>query len=188
MKPVTLVERLANDARWQATASALLVVTVLAWGWYRLGGAQAEVDRATQQLRTVARDIDRITELRRRTIALAGGARLDVDLVTRAQRALSSVGLPTSACQGVQPRADQPAAAGGPRLQSVELLLSGLTPGEFGSWMSAWNTADQPWRIREIILNHQSAPLVPGQEAVRLDSNRFQISVLLSAYSAEESP
>lgn len=188
MKSITLSERLVHDARWQASAAVLLVVTVLVWGWYRLGGAQAEVERATQQFRAVARDVDRITDLRRRTVALAGGARLDVDLVTRAQRALSSVGLPTSACQGVQPRADQPAAAGGPRLQSVELLLSGLTPGEFGSWMSAWNTADQPWRVREIVLNHQAAPTIPSQEAVHLDSNRFQISVLLSAYSAEESP
>lgn len=187
MKTSALSERLTNDVRWQATAAGLLVAIVLMWGWYRLGSAQAVVDGATQQFRAVARDVERISDLRRRTVALAGGARLGVDLVTRAQRALSSVGLPTSACQGVQPRADQPAAAGGPRMQSVELLLSGLTPGEFGSWMSAWNTADQPWRVREIVLNHQ-APTLPGQETARLDSNRFQISVLLSAYSVEESP
>jgi hypothetical protein len=130
--------------------------------------------------------VERISDLRRRTVALAGGARLDVDLVTRAQRALSSVGLPASACQGVQPRADQPTTVGGPRMQSVELLLSGLTPGEFGSWLSAWNTADQPWRVREIVLTHQ-APTLLGQETTHLDSNRFQISVLLSAYPVEES-
>jgi hypothetical protein len=187
MTPVSVIDRLSTDGRWQTGLWSVLVLGVIAWAWLRLGSVQMEVDQAGQRHRDALRDVQRIAELRQRTVELAAGARVDVDLVTRAQRALGAVGLPSRACQGVQPRADQAGGSAGPRQQSVELLLTGLTPGEFGSWLSAWNTPDQPWRIREVVFNHQAQGL-PGQESTALDSNRFQINLLLSAPSVEDAP
>jgi hypothetical protein len=61
----------------------------------------------------------------------------------------------------------------------VELLLQGLSPGELGAWLGAWRAANQPWQVSELTLNHPAT--LPGQDAGGLDSNRFQVSVLLSA-------
>jgi hypothetical protein len=187
MTPDQVLDRLSMDRRWQATLWTLLALVVVAWGWLRLGSAGAEADRALARHQNVARDVQRITDLRQRTVAGSGAARPDADLVGRVQRALTSVGLPAGACQGVQPRTEQGGTRGsGPRMQTVELQLHGLTPGEFGSWLAAWNTPEQAWRISEILLNHQAG--LTGQEGATVDSNRFQISVLLSAPAVEDSP
>jgi len=168
---------------WIALASV-----VGGWAWLRLGHAQELVDQTTQQFHTTSRDVSRIIDLRSRTVVIGTGVRTDVDLVTRAQRALSAVGLPIRACKGVQPRSGSSGPAGGIRQQQVELLLQGLSPGEFGSWLSAWNTPDQPWRIREVLFNHQVEQSLAGQHPSSLDSNRFQITVLLTAPTAEDTP
>ncbi len=188
MTPGAFLDRLSEDGRWSAALWLSIILMVAGWAWLRLGSAQADVDQALQRHHTLTRDIQRLAELRRQTVDLADGARLNVDLVSRAQRALTSVGLSATACQGVQPRADQANLAGGPRMQSVELNLSGLTPGEFGSWLAAWNTPDQPWLIREVVLNHQAGQAPSNQGTNSLDSNRFQITVLLSAPSVEDAP
>ena len=61
------------------------------------------------------------------------------------QQALVGAGLPITAFSGVQPRADQ--TANGLRIQTVQLRLQGLRPADFGAWLAAWTTADQPWRL-----------------------------------------
>lgn len=174
--------------RSHLAAGIVLAGVIGGWAWLRLGHAQETVSHAIQQFHATSRDVSRIADLRQRTMVIGSGVRTDVDLVTRAQRALSAVGLPIRACRGVQPRSGSPGAAGGIRQQQVELLLQGLSPGEFGSWLGAWNTADQPWRIREVLFNHQAEQSLAGQPASGLDSNRFQITVLLTAPIAEDVP
>lgn len=173
--------------RWHLMTWMACAVLVGGWAWVRLGHAHEADRQAVQQFHSTARDAARIADLRQRTVVIGTGVRTDVDLVTRAQRALSAVGLPVRACKGVQPRSG-PVTAGGIRHQQVELLLQGLSPGEFGSWLSAWNTPDQPWRIREVLFNHQVEQSLAGQPSSSLDSNRFQITVLLTAPIAEDAP
>lgn len=175
----TLTARLRADARLQPLLWLVLVLGVAAWGWLRLGSAQRDHDQALSHHLTVNRDVERIVELRNRTVDLGNGPRQDVDLISRAQRALAAVGLPASACSGVQPRSDQAGATGKLRVQTVELLLQGLTPGELGAWLGAWRSANQAWQVSELMLNHLAT--LPGQDPIGLDSNRFQASVLLSA-------
>ena len=169
-----------------ALVSALLVT--VAWGWLRLSAAHDDLVQAEQRYRSSALDLRRVTELRRRAVTVSDDAKADTALVSRIQRVLSTVGLSPSAFQSLQPRTDQQPAANGPQWQSVEVLFGGLTPGEFGAWLSAWRSPDQPWVVREILLNHQVAQNPAGQETAGMDSNRYQISVLLSAPSLDQTP
>jgi hypothetical protein len=169
------------------TLGSALLITVV-WAWVRLSGAHDAMAQAQERYRTSAVDVHRVEDLRRRSVTVSDGTRSDTTLVSRIQRVLSSVGLSPNAFQSMQPRTDQPTASGGPTMQSVEVLLGGLTPGEFGSWLSAWRSPDQPWLVREILLNHQTTTNPAGQQTAGMDSNRYQISVLLSAPSVDVTP
>lgn len=188
MNPADALDGLARSPRVLTLALASALFLTVIWGWLRWSGAHDGLVQAEQRYRSAALDLRRVTELRRRAVTVSDDTRADTALVSRIQRVLTSVGLSASAFQSLQPRTDQQPAASGPTWQSVEVLFGGLTPGEFGSWLSAWRSPDQPWVVREILLNHQVPQNPAGQETAGMDSNRYQISVLLSAPSLDQTP
>lgn len=162
-------------------------LVVLAWGWLRLDQAGSGFRAAHEQFAAVDRDVQRLGELRARIQAPVRGRRPQDDLVSRAQQALVGAGLPITAFSGVQPRADQ--TANGLRIQTVQLRLQGLRPADFGAWLAAWTTADQPWRLSELQMVHSSAP--PAASAANgppLDNNRFDLTLVLTAPYLEDRP
>jgi hypothetical protein len=174
-----------------AVVGWLCVLVVLAgWAWMRLGRAAEQDLQATTHLTTMIHDLDRLRTLRAGEHALAHGKRPEADLITRAQRALADAGLPVSVCSGVQPRADQVTPAGGVHVQTVQLTLKVLRPQELGSWLAAWSSTEQPWRVSDLQLVHAGiqTPGTAGTDSNSLDSNRFDVSVVLSAPYVEEAP
>jgi len=172
-----------------AVVGWLCVLVVLAgWAWMRLGSAEEQDQHATAHLTAMMHDLDRLHTLRAGEHALAHGKRPEADLITRAQRALADAGLPVSACRGVQPRADQVTPAGGVHVQTVQLTLKGLHPQELGSWLAAWTSTEQPWRVSDLQLVHTAIQTTgaAGPGSSSLDSNRFDVSVVLSAPYVEE--
>lgn len=163
-------------------SSLVAVMVVGGWCWWRVEAAQAQADAALDQARGIARDVQRVQALRLQTQAVSDRRRPDADLVTRAQRALSQAGLPVTACSGVQPRTDQHRPGGGIRIQTVQLSLRALRPGDLGAWLTAWSAAEPAWTVSEIQLAHQPTT------APSLDSNRFDVSVVLSAPYVEDTP
>jgi hypothetical protein len=175
---------LSARASMSWAAIAVMMVCVC---WWRLRVAHDQVDAAMLQAGSIARDIQRVESLRGQGRTLSGGRRPDADLVTRAQRALAAVGLPINVCSGVQPRAQQTVSGSGVQVQTVQLSLRGLSPGDLGAWLNAWNTANQPWQIGELQLTHQIQPAA-GSRTADLDSNRFDVSVVVSAPYLEDAP
>jgi hypothetical protein len=174
-----------------AVAGWLCILVLLAgWAWLRLGGAADQDQQATAHLTAMVHDLDRLRFLRAGEHALAHGKRPEADLITRAQRALADAGLPVSVCSGVQPRADQVTPAGGVHVQTVQLTLRGMHPQELGSWLAAWTSTEQPWRVSDLQLVHAGiqTPGTAGNDSSGLDSNRFDVSVVLSAPYVEDSP
>lgn len=166
---------------------ACAVVAVLAWGWLRLDQAGGRARTAQEQFATLNQDLQRLTELRARIQAPVRGRRPQDDLVTVAQKALVTAGLPITCCSGVQPRADQ--TINGMRIQTVQLRLQGLRPAEFGAWLAAWNTPDQPWRLSETQMVHTTAPPAAVNPAgMALDNNRFDLTLVLTAPYLEDRP
>lgn len=163
---------------WGCVAAA-----VLAWGWLRLGQADERWRAALEQSAALHRDVQRLGDLRGRIQAPVRGRRPQDDLVSRAQQALTAAGLPVSAFSGVQPRADQ--TANGLRIQTVQLRLQGLRPAEFGAWLAAWTTPDQPWRLGELQMTHAAAGQTP---LTALDTNRFDLTLVLTAPYVEDRP
>jgi len=164
------------------TGAIVAIVAIGGWCWWRVGSAQSQADAAREQAQTIARDVQRVQTLRQQAQVVAGSRRPDADLVTRVQRALSQAGLPVTACSGVQPRNDQAAPGGGIRIQSVQLSLRALQPSDLGAWLSAWTMAEPAWTVSELQLAHQPTT------ALGLDSNRFDVSVVLSAPYVEDAP
>jgi hypothetical protein len=165
------------------SAAALLVVC---WGWLRCSMSRERDLDASAHVNEIMHELAHLQDLRATSLAVAHSRRPDADLITRAQRALADAGLPIHACSGVQPRADVVMAGAGIRVQTVQLSLRGLRPGELGAWLDAWNATPQPWVVSEVQLAHQ--PGTPGAHAgSALDSNRFDVSVVLSAFYQEDS-
>jgi hypothetical protein len=162
--------------------AATAAVVLLLWGWLRLAHSAVAVESAQQQLAAQMRDLQRLVDLRATVAAPVSGRRQQDDLVSRAQQALSSAGLPISACSGVQPRADQ--TANGWRIQTVQLRLQGLRPGDFRAWLDAWNTPSQPWRLSELQMTHAANPAATG--ASSLDANRYDLVLVFTAPYLEE--
>ncbi|MBA3708102.1 MAG: hypothetical protein H0W83_04665 [Planctomycetes bacterium] len=164
---------------------AVILVLVLGWSAQVRSRASAEVVTAVNQHRQVVGDVATVTSLRSSSNGLSIGPRPDADLVARTQQALVEAGLPIAACSGVQPRADQQVRQQGISVQSVLVSLQNLRPGEFGSWLAAWNAHRSPWRITELQLVH-----APVREATKsdLDLNRFDYTVALAAPYVEKSP
>lgn len=165
-----------------------ILVLLAGWAWLRVSSAAEQDQQASIHLATMMHDLDRLRFLRAGEHALAHGKRPEADLITRVQRALADAGLPVSACSGVQPRADQVAPAGGVHVQTVQLTLKGLQPQELGNWLAAWTASEQPWQVSDLQLVHSGIqpPGLAGSGAPRLDSNRFDVSVVLSAPYVEE--
>lgn len=156
--------------------------TVLLWGWFRFDQAGSRTAAAQAQLATVHQDLQRLEALRGRVQAPVRGRRPQDDLVTRAQQALASAGLPIAAFSGVQPRADQ--TVNGVRIQTVQLRMQGLRPADVGAWLAAWATPDQPWRLSELQMVHSTAPPTAG--AAALDMNRFDLTLVLTVPYLED--
>jgi len=163
---------------------ACAFLAVLTWGWFRLDQANSRIRAAQAQFAAVNKDVQRLGELRGRVQAPVRGRRPQDDLVTLAQNALAAAGLPISLFSGVQPRADQ--TVSGLRIQTVQLRLQGLRPAEFGSWLAAWSTPDQPWRLSELQMVHTTAPTTANSAA--LDTNRFDLTLVLTAPYLEDRP
>lgn len=161
------------------------VAVVAAWGWLRLGQASATFATAQGQFITLNQDLQRLGGLRTRIQAPIQGRRPQDDLVTLAQKALTAAGLPIAAFSGVQPRADQ--TINGLRIQTVQLRLQGLRPAEFGTWIAAWTTPDQTWRLSEVQMVH-ATPAAGGTSGAALDSNRFDLTLVLTAPYLEDRP
>jgi hypothetical protein len=185
------------------TAMRVLQPLVLAWTVAVLGiaawcalrwGSAAERERVAQAAcAAMGQDIQRLQALRAASPVSAHGRRPDADLVTRAQRALADAGLPIGACSGVQPRADQVSPGTAVRVQTVQLTLRGLSPAELGGWLAAWHAVTQPWLVSELQLVHVATAAAPAAAAAAtnnpsLDSNRFDISVVLAAPYLEAPP
>lgn len=166
------------------TLWACACATVLLWGWFRLDQADGRTAAARSQLATVNQDLQRLADLRARVQAPVRGRRPQDDLVTRAQQALATAGLPIAAFNGVQPRADQ--TVNGVRIQTVQLRMLGLRPADFGAWLAAWATPDQPWRLSELQMVHSMAPPTAG--AAPLDMNRFDLTLVLTVPYLEDRP
>jgi hypothetical protein len=173
-----------NALRSPAALWACAFATVLAWGWFRLDQAAARTAAAQAQLAGVNQDLQRLADLRARVQAPVRGRRPQDDLVTRAQQALTAAGLPIAAFSGVQPRADQ--TVNGLRIQTVQLRMQGLRPAEFGAWLAAWSGPDQPWRLGELQMVHSTAPPTAG--AATLDTNRFDLTLVLTVPYVEDRP
>jgi hypothetical protein len=167
--------------RQTALVWAAVLAAIALYGWFRLAGAGERLRTAQAQAAAQQRDLDRLVALRGRGPAPGQGRRPQDDLVGRAQRALAAAGLPVAACSGVQPRADQ--VADGLRLQTVQLRLQGLRPVEFAAWLAAWSTPDQPWRMSELQMVHAAT-----SGATALDSNRFDLTIILTAPYLEDRP
>lgn len=168
------MNRLTSPAMlWIAVGAAVLL-----WGWFRIDQATSRTTAAQAQFATLIKDLNRLEDLRGKVQAPVRGRRPQDDLVTLAQKALVAAGLPVTACSGVQPRADQ--SANGLRIQTVQLRLQGLRPGEFGAWLAAWSTPDQPWRLAEVQMVHASA--------AGLDNNRYDLTLTLTAPYLEDRP
>ncbi len=173
--------------RSPATLWTCAFAIVLVWGWFRLDQAGSRVRAAQQQYAAIGQDLQRLGELRARIQSPVLGRRPQDDLVSRAQKALAAAGLPITSFSGVQPRADQ--ISGSLRIQTVQLRLQGLRPAEFGAWLAAWTAPDQPWRLSELQMVHAMAPpaaLNPSPAA--LDSNRFDLMLVLTAPYLEDRP
>jgi hypothetical protein len=163
---------------------ACVILAVLGWGSLRLDQAVSATHAAQAQFVSVNRDLQRLEDLRSRVQTPVRGRQAQDDLVTRAQDALTAAGLPTTCFSGVQPRADQ--TSNGLRIQTVQLRLQGLRPAEFGSWLAAWSTPDQPWRLSELQMVHATAPAQAA--GMPLDSNRFDLMLVVTAPYVEELP
>jgi hypothetical protein len=161
-----------------------LSAAVPLWGWFRLDQADGRTAAANAQFGLVNQDLQRLADLRARVQTPARGRRPQDDLVTRAQQALVSSGLPIAAFSGVQPRADQ--TVNGVRIQTVQLRLQGLRPADVGAWLAAWSTPDQPWRLSELQMVHSTAPSTAG--AAPLDTNRFDLTLVLTVPYLEDRP
>lgn len=159
------------------------ILVALTWGWFRLEQADSRARAAQEQLAALNQDVLRLGELRGRIQSPVRGRRPQDDLVTRAQRALTAAGLPITAFSGIQPRADQ--TGNGLRIQTVQLRLQGLRPAEFGAWLAAWSTPDQPWKLSEVQMAHAS---VAPTMTLALDSNRFDLTLVLTAPYLEDRP
>ncbi len=172
-----------DRVRSPAVLWACAILAVLGWGSLRLDQAGDATRAAQAQFLAVHQDLQRLEDLRARVQTPLSGRRTQDDLVTRAQDALAAAGLPTTCFSGVQPRADQ--TSNGLRIQTVQLRLQGLRPAEFGSWLSAWNTPEQPWRLSELQMVHATAPQAASMP---LDSNRFDLMLVVTAPYVEDQP
>lgn len=173
--------------RSPAALWALAIIAVLCWGWFRLGQAGSGLRAAQAQFIILSQDLQRLEDLRAHVQMPVSGRRAQDDLVSRAQAALVTAGLPTACFSGVQPRADQ--TSNGLRIQTVQLRLLALRPADFGAWLAAWNSPDQPWRLSEMQMVHATS-LPAGIQAagLPLDSNRFDLMLVLTAPYVEEQP
>jgi len=182
---------IAQILQSQNRAISLWIIVALLvglWGWIQLGSAESVDAVATAHMDTVLHQVQRLQTLRARTQLVGHGRRPDGDLITRVQKALAQAGLPLSACSGVQPHANQVVGSTGMRVQTVQVTLHSLRPDELGNWMSAWSARDQPWSISQLQLAHAPGAPTAGAGSTSLDSNRFDVSILLSAPYVEESP
>lgn len=171
----------------QTALWACACVAVLVWGWLRLDQAAGRLHQAEARFAALNQDLQRLTDLRGRIQAPVRGRRPQDDRVTRAQQALVAGGLPITAFSGVQPRADQ--TDNGLRIQTVQLRLQGLRPGDFAAWLAAWSTPDQPWRLSELQMVHAAASADPGAAGrMPLDSNRYDLTLILTAPYLEDRP
>jgi hypothetical protein len=185
--PAAASPQVHNASRGQPLPAAALwaaaILTVLIWGVVRLGQADLAWREARDRHATTVRDLARLEALRAQVPSPASGRRPQDDLVVRAQQALAAAGLPASACSGVQPRADQ--TAGGVRIQSVQLRLTGLRPADIGAWLAAWAAGGQTWNIGELQMNHAAG----GTDgAAALDIDRYDLTLVLTTPYVEDHP
>lgn len=169
-------------SRSPALLLSAVVLAVIAWGWLRLGQAGGRMRAAQQQLATTVGDLQRLADLRAQVQAPVRGRRPQDELVTRAQQALAGAGLPVAAFSGLQPRADQD--VNGLRIQTVQLRLQGLRPADFGAWLAAWTTPDQPWRLGELQMVHTGGRAAAGGP----DGNRYDFLLILVSPYLEDGP
>jgi hypothetical protein len=171
------------------STSALLWIAVAAtiagWGFIRLDSSQEVVARALSSACATQADLARIATLRNAAVEVARGRRPDADLVARAQRSLTTAGVPVATFVGIQPRSDVARPGSAVRVQTVQLKLQGMRPSECGAWLAAWRQDGFPWRVQELQLTHAASQGGKSKNQ-GLDDDRYDVTVLLAAPYLED--
>jgi hypothetical protein len=170
----------------------LLLLAAIVWSAWRFSSAHDQYAQALNASQATLEQLHRIAALRQALHGVALARQPDADLVDRVQAALARAGLPIAACTGVEPRADRDAdASGGMHLQTVQISLQRLTPGELGSWLAAWQQIAPAWQVADLQLSHAQAAFAGTAIAGTggdLDSNAFDAMVAVEAAYVDSAP
>lgn len=146
----------------------LLLVTVLTLllgaQLLRYRAARAEAVTAVDFAVQVARDGERLLQLRGRRPVDRVAAALDRDIVTAAASALEEAGIAFDAVSSIsagQTDVSRSAGASGRSRQTLRIALRGVAMPGLGAFLETWSAGHADWPLRSIRL--AAAPLRPNE-------------------------
>lgn len=168
---------------------ACVAALAVAFSAVRASRARAELDSALVALNTAKSDVQELGSLRSRLGSISPDSNAIQDVLGRVANALGDAGLPASALKSVVPEGDVPLAAPGnasdprvqPKLRTVSLTLEPITPGEIGTFLSAWRSRGGAWTATRIELVKSTAA-TPADAYIA----RLAITAVIPSEDAED--